>query len=116
LRPTQNDETVTEGTVSADNSGNRARFKMTTAIQSGNSCGPVFDGNGRVIGIVVSALKPGVAPIVQNVNFAVKIDPAKQLALSLGVHLTFSESTAELSTPDIYDKVSGRVLPLNCYN
>ncbi|MGA7385923.1 MAG: serine protease [Methylocella sp.] len=116
LRSALNSETLTEGSVSADNSGNRPRFQMTTPIQSGNSGGPVFDRSGRVIGIAVSSLKPEGKQIVQNVNFAVKIDPAQELALPLGVHLTFSESAAALSTPDIFDQVKSRVLPLNCYN
>lgn len=103
-----------EGTFSADIPG--PNFQFSAPIQSGNSGSPVFDGSGRVIGIVVSALHPpaGTETIVQGVNFAVKADAAQQLAQSYGVHLTFSESAAALSLPDINDQVKSRVLPLNC--
>lgn len=107
-------EFPTQGNVSVDNFDNRPQFQMSAPIQSGNSGGPVFDGSGRVIGIVRASLDPKAAEVVQLVNFAVKIDPAQQLGLNLGVHLTFSESTAPLSTEDIFDRVKDRVLPLNC--
>ena len=87
------------------------RFQMTTPINPGNSGGPVFDESGLVIGIAVSGLTEA-----QGVTFAVKTGAAQQLAQSVGVELTFSDSTANLPFPDIEERVEGRVLLLKCYN
>ncbi len=110
--------TVTEGIVSATESrgSNGSQFQMQTPIQSGNSGGPVFDNRGQVIGVAVAALSARAGRTVQNVNFAVKAEAARQFAQSLGVQLSFSNSSDQKSTADIVEEVRGRVLPLNCYN
>jgi S1-C subfamily serine protease len=69
---------VTTGTVSAMTGPNNdtSLFQITAPIQGGNSGGPVLDGRGIVVGVVVATLDPvklqkyaGVVP--QNVNFAI---------------------------------------------
>ena len=71
--------TVTGGNVSAlVGVGDDARHVQITApVQPGNSGGPLFDGGGNVIGVVVSKLDAIRAAkltgdIPQNVNFAIK--------------------------------------------
>ena len=71
--------TVTGGNVSAlVGVGDDARHVQITApVQPGNSGGPLFDGGGNVIGVVVSKLDAIHAAkltgdIPQNVNFAIK--------------------------------------------
>lgn len=58
---------------------------MTTAIQPGNSGGPLIDMNGNIVGIVVATLSPEVmlkytGSLPQNINFAIKIDYLLSLA------------------------------------
>lgn len=60
--------------------GSKDHFQISVPIQPGNSGGPLFSESGRVIGIVVSTLDPGVffnmteGALPQNVNYALKID------------------------------------------
>ncbi len=65
---------------------NRAMFQVSVPIQSGNSGGPLFNGDGELVGIVSSTLDPentfrvlGTMP--QNVNFAVKSSLVKNMIL-----------------------------------
>lgn len=70
---------LTEGIVSSL-SGIRdepTTFQISNPIQPGNSGGPLFNTDGKVIGVVVSTLNPFIAiknsgSIPQNVNYAVK--------------------------------------------
>lgn len=69
------EQTVSNGLISGirDLDG-RKLFQISAPISEGSSGGPVFNGRGEVIGIVVSSLQSG-----QNLNFAVPINYAKPL-------------------------------------
>jgi S1-C subfamily serine protease len=61
-------------------------FQISVPIQPGNSGSPLFDGNGGVVGVVVSSLNAGYLYAVtegkalpQNVNYAVKADYLQDL-------------------------------------
>lgn len=68
-------------------------FQMTTAIQPGNSGGPLIDMNGNIVGIVVATLSPEMmlkytGSLPQNINFAIKIDYLLSLAEMNDITLT----------------------------
>jgi glutamate/aspartate transport system substrate-binding protein len=64
-------------------------FQISNPIQPGNSGGPLFTDEGRVVGIVVSTLNAGrmlanTGSIPQNVNYAVKSNYLLELVASVG--------------------------------
>lgn len=70
---------VTTGSVSADTGagGDPRRFQLTAPVQPGSSGGPVLDGRGALLGIVVSRLNDAATlratgVVAQNVNFAIQ--------------------------------------------
>jgi serine protease Do len=77
-----NSARYTKGTVSATTGykDDARQVQFSAQIQPGNSGGPLFDNNGRVVGVVSTTLNPlrtladtgGALP--QNVNFAIKSD------------------------------------------
>jgi S1-C subfamily serine protease len=61
-----------------------SEYQVSVPLQPGNSGGPLCDANGQVVGVVVARLNDmavmkisGVVP--QNVNYAVKVRPVRQL-------------------------------------
>ncbi len=66
---------------------NNYRFKMiqiSTLINSGNSGGPLFDINGKVIGITtMKSSSSGYSTTVEGIGFAIPINTAKQIAQQL---------------------------------
>lgn len=72
--------TLTTGNINALSGlrDNQTNYQISAPVQPGNSGGPLFDGQGNVIGIVVAKLNAARiaeltdGDIPQNVNFAVK--------------------------------------------
>jgi serine protease Do len=76
----------TDGSISSLSGmqGDPTEYQISVPVQPGNSGGPLCDANGEVVGIVVARLNDlavmqisGVVP--QNVNYAVKAQPARRL-------------------------------------
>ena len=111
----------TKGDVSAvvglrQNSG---QMQITAPVQPGNSGGPVLDGNGNVVGVVVSKLNAlGVASvtgdIAQNVNFAIKASVAKNFLEANGVSTTSTISSQPISNPDLADRAKAFTAFVSC--
>jgi S1-C subfamily serine protease len=84
------DPKYTEGSISSLSGmqGDEKEYQISVPVQPGNSGGPLCDANGEVVGVVVARLNDmavmqisGVVP--QNVNYAVKIQPARRLLQSV---------------------------------
>jgi S1-C subfamily serine protease len=80
------DPKYTEGSISSLSGmqGDATEYQISVPVQPGNSGGPLCDANGEVVGVVVARLNDmaamqisGVVP--QNVNYAVKAQPARRL-------------------------------------
>lgn len=75
----------TEGSVSAlaGAGDDRRYFQISVPIQPGNSGSPLVDSTGTVVGIVTATLRSGISErgleIAQNVNYALKINHAKNM-------------------------------------
>ncbi len=67
------ENTVTDGLLSGirDTGAGYKMLQISAPISSGNSGGPVFNGEGKVIGIATSSLADG-----QNLNFAIPVNYA----------------------------------------
>lgn len=83
---------MTSGEVSAMSGNDVASGRMDDArlmqvsipIHSGNSGGPVIDGQGRAVGIVISKMnRTGDDEVAQNVNYALKIGYVRSLMAEL---------------------------------
>jgi lipoprotein NlpI len=99
---------LTSGYVSALSGlgDDRNYIQITTPVQQGNSGGPLYDGSGHVIGVVVaklSALRVMLATgdVPQNVNFAVELSAVRQFLVQSNVQVAEEETTAELPLPEI---------------
>lgn len=80
----------TDGSISSLSGmeGDPTEYQISVPVQPGNSGGPLCDANGEVVGVVVARLNDlavmqisGVVP--QNVNYAVKAQPARRLLQSV---------------------------------
>jgi S1-C subfamily serine protease len=109
---------VTEGVVSAAGRSGQdpTRLQFTAPVQPGNSGGPVLDGAGRAIGVVVARLGSlDDDQMSQNVNFGVSIAAVETLLKDAGVAAPEPAAGAEaLSTPDVFELANAAVLPLDC--
>ncbi len=116
--------TLTTGSISALSGlrDNHANFQISAPVQPGNSGGPLFDGRGNVIGIVVAKLNAArVAEmtdgdIPQNVNFAVKGGPALDFLREHGVvPQTALSSGPDKGAPDVGDIANPSTAFLQCF-
>ncbi len=72
--------TLSQGIVSGIRPGDGYKyFQISAPISHGSSGGPIFNSKGDVIGIAVATLEEG-----QNLNFAVPIDYARGMVISMG--------------------------------
>lgn len=100
---------VTTGSVSADTGagGNRRLFQLTAPVQPGSSGGPVLDGRGALLGIVVSRLNDAATlratgVVAQNVNFAIQPGVIRDFLERNDIAYSLSsKASAELDSPQI---------------
>lgn len=89
------DVTLTTGKVSAIKTANgdsRNLIETDTTIGHGNSGGPVFDGNGNVIGIATYTIDGG-GRGAGTFNYVRDIQDLKDLASANGIHFATTSST-----------------------
>lgn len=113
---------VTSGIVSAlaGMRDNQHELQISAPIQPGNSGGPLFDGSGRIAGVVVATLDTvqlaraiGVVP--ENVNFAIKADEARQFLAAHGVTVATADGGKELSTAAIAEQAVKMTVRIECW-
>ena len=103
---------VTKGIISALSSpGNFSNIQIDSAIQPGNSGGPIFDEIGNVIGVVVSKLAD---QNVQNVNFGIKASIVKNLLAANSVE-TLNPRTENISKRAFADEMTKGTVLLSCW-
>lgn len=109
---------VTTGILSSltGGRGDDAQFQMQTPIQPGNSGGPVFDESGLVIGVSTAQITRAGNRAVQNVNFGIKAEVARQFLEAQGVKVETARPSAKLTPADIVEQQQKSVLALTCYN
>jgi S1-C subfamily serine protease len=114
----QNGLNVTRGNVSAMGGigGNTANMQMTAPVQPGNSGGPLFDGSGNVVGVVVARLNPqAVKTETQNINYAVQGAVARLFLESNGVRAVESPSLKDIRVGDLSDAAREFTFQIVCY-
>lgn len=116
-----NQMNVTTGTVSAlagiDNDA--TQLQMTAPVQPGNSGGPLLDGSGQVVGVVVAKLdalemasQTGTIP--ENVNFAVKGEIARAYLESQGIAYQAGGADQAMATADIGERARSYTVFITC--
>lgn len=95
-------------------------FQYTAPIQSGNSGGPVFDGAGNVIGVVVSRFenyiyikddKPKIENF-QNINFAINLNTIKEFLDKTKVPYGSTTSDSPLTLKEIAKRAKMFTVPV----
>jgi lipoprotein NlpI len=112
---------LTSGYVSALSGlgDDRNYIQITTPVQQGNSGGPLYDGSGHVIGVVVAKLNAlrvmfATGDVPQNVNFAVEIGAIRQFLKQNNLQVAEEDSTKELPLPEIAQKARLSTYLIEC--
>ena len=113
---------VTGGMVSAirgmgDDSG---QFQLDAAVQPGNSGGPIYDGYGNIVGIVVAQLNKlkvarAIGSLPENVNFGIKASTVRQFLSSAGLPTKWSNNSTPLATKDLAEIAKNQTLMVVCH-
>ena len=112
---------VTKGIVSANRGmgdGN-SQFPMGTAVQAGNSGGPIYDENGNIVGVVVQQLnKLKVAKVMgsmpENVNFGIKASTVRQFLTSAELPTKWPNCSKRRSTKDLAKIAKNKTVMVVC--
>ncbi|MFV0409436.1 MAG: trypsin-like peptidase domain-containing protein [Paracoccus sp. (in: a-proteobacteria)] len=114
---------ITRGAVSSLKGvgGDAISMQISAPVQPGNSGGPAVDGEGRVVGVVVSKLNATqiaqtTGDIPQNVNFAIRGEMARLFMFQNGVEPVIAEEGAPALDPVTLGKKLEAVTRLvECY-
>ncbi|MGJ5076366.1 tetratricopeptide repeat protein [Bradyrhizobium oligotrophicum] len=94
-------------------------IQITTPVQPGNSGGPLYDGSGHIIGVVVAKLNAlrvmlATGDVPQNVNFAVELGAVRQFLKQNRLEVAEEDSTTELAVPEIALKAKLSTYLIEC--
>ena len=91
---------------------NIARLEL--ASQSGDAGGPVFDGNGRVLGMLLPRAD-GVQQLPDDVNFAVEATLIADVAKKAGITVQTAQDASALKPEDLRAKAKGMTVLVSCW-
>ncbi len=113
---------VTTGIVSSASGprGDTRLLQITAPVQPGNSGGPLLDGAGRLIGVVVSQLNAvrvaqAVGNVPQNVNFAITGEVLSDFLAARGVTPARAAEPAPLTTQEIARRAQQFTVLIECW-
>ena len=113
---------VTTGTVSAlaGPEDDRRLFQITAPVQPGNSGGPILDGSGNVVGVVVAkldALRTAFATgsFPENVNFGVSAGATRAFLDAHNIPYETAPSKIQMEPADISARGRGFTVPIECW-
>lgn len=112
---------ATSGSISAlaGPSNDRSLLQTTAPLQPGNSGGPLVDGSGQVVGIVVSALDidytlRAAGTLPQNVNFAINDQEALAFLGQVGLEPNLGSGHRSLDGPSVVRAATGYTVLIEC--
>ena len=99
--------------------GDARSLQFIAPIQPGSGGGPLVDGSGNVVGIVMSKLSPiwsakNIGDVPQNVNLALKASVIRDFLESRGVDYVTGTLASPVAITDLPAKVSAAVVRLQC--
>jgi Trypsin-like peptidase domain len=94
-------------------------IQISTPVQPGNSGGPLYDGSGQVIGVVVAKLNAlrvmlATGDVPQNVNFAVELGAVRQFLKQNKLDVADEDSVSDLPIPEIAIKAKLSTYLIEC--
>lgn len=112
---------VTRGSVTSlkGMGGDGVRMQISAPVQPGNSGGPVLNGEGLVVGVVVSKLdaklvSDAIGDIPQNVNFAIRAEIAKLFLYQNAVEPIEAEDAEALAPEALADQAQDFTRLITC--
>lgn len=94
--------------------GDMATYQISAPVTHGNSGGPMFDGEGNVIGIINSGITN--KEIAENVGYAIKISYLKILVESAGLNIKLpnKNTVSNLSKQEMVKRIEKYVYYIEC--
>jgi S1-C subfamily serine protease len=112
---------VTRGAVTSTKGlgGDGINMQISAPVQPGNSGGPVLNGSGQVVGVVVARLSDSYAlesygSVPQNVNFAIRGEIAKLFLAQNGVDPVLAPAEGTLAPEDLAELAQGFTRLITC--
>ncbi len=112
---------VTGGMVSANRGigDDTGQFQMDAAVQPGNSGGPIYDGSGNIVGVVVAQLNKlkmasAIGSLPENVNFGIKASTVRQFLTASGLPTKWSNRSKDMSTKDLAQIAKNQTVMVVC--
>jgi len=113
---------VTVGILSADRGmgDDPHLFQITAPVQSGNSGGPLVDGAGNVVGVIVSKLDANkvaqrLGDLPQNVNFAIKAAEVVSILDKLNISYKQGQLGERQSSADLAEATKKFSVQILCF-
>jgi uncharacterized protein len=112
---------VTKGIVSANRGigDDTGQFQMDAAVQPGNSGGPIYDGNGNIVGVVVAQLNKlkfakAIGSLPENVNFGIKASTVRQFLTASGLPTKWSNRSQRMNTKELAKIAKNQTVMVKC--
>jgi peptidoglycan hydrolase-like protein with peptidoglycan-binding domain len=95
--------------------GETGMSRLSVPLLAGDAGGPVLDGTGSVLGMVMSAAKPGAKVLPEGVAFAVQSQVIAQALLAAGITAQVA-AVSDLATPDALSGAgTGMTVLVSCW-
>ena len=88
--------------------------RLTLAAQAGDAGGPVFDSNGRVLGMLLPRAN-GAQQLPDDVNFAIESKAIAAVAQAAGITVQSAVSAGALKPQDLREKAKDMTVLVNCW-
>ena len=113
---------VTTGIVSAMRGlgDDSSQFQMSAPVQPGSSGGPIYDGNGNIVGVVIAQLNKlkfakmtGSMP--ENVNFGIKASTVRQFLKTSGLPTKWSRRSKPMTSKELAKIAKSQTVMVMCH-